>query len=108
MNSTTVVEHVQHIAAVRGEGAASKAELEEALRSVGKLQSWVTSSRTALTAALSAHDSFPERTAADCTRGSTRDAIRDRDRAGTLGSAPEFGSLLDEGAITGGHVDALT
>lgn len=108
MDTTTVIEHVQRIAAVRADGGAPLDDLRDALRSVGRLQSWLTSSRTGLTAALAAQDSFPEKTAADCTRGSTRDAINDRDRSETIDSVPSFGSLLDDGEITAGHVDALT
>jgi hypothetical protein len=93
---------------VRADGVPSRADLEAALRSIGKLQSWLTSSRTALTAALSDHVSLPEQTAADCTRGSTRDAIKDKERSDTLGSVPGFGTALDDGDITSGHVDALT
>ncbi len=108
MKTGAVVEHVQRIAGVRADGAAPGDDIREALRSIGKLQSWLTASRTALTAALSAHDSFPEKTAAECTRGSTRDSIKDSERSSTLGSVPAFGDALDDGAITGGHVDALT
>ena len=108
MNSSTVIEHVQRIAAVRADGAAPADDIQDALRSIGKLQSWLSASRTSLTAALSAHDSFPEKTASDCTRGSTRDAIKDTERSETLGAVPEFGDALDDGNITQGHVDALT
>jgi hypothetical protein len=46
--------------------------------------------------------------AADCTRGSTRDAIRDQQRADTLDRTPTRAAALDDGAITAGHVDAIT
>jgi hypothetical protein len=108
MKSAAAVEHVERIAAVRDHGAPGRADIEEALRSVGRMQSWLVASRTALTAALAAHDSFPEKTASDCTRGSTRDSIKDTERSETLGSVPSFGGLFDEGDITTGHVDALT
>ena len=78
------------------------------MRSVGRLQAWLVSSRTELTSLLAEHDSFPERTAAECTRGSTREAIKDRDRSETIGQVPGFGELLDDGEITEGHLDALT
>lgn len=108
MDTATVVEHVQRVAAVRADGAALVADVEAALRSIGKLQSWLVSSRTALTSVLSDHVSFPEKTASECTRGSTRDAITDQERSKTLDSVPGFGKALDEGDITSGHVDVLT
>ena len=119
MDVAAVVEHVELIAAARagaagdggavdGGGGVDRVELQEALRSVGKLQAWLSSSRTELTSLLAGCDAFPEKTAAECTRGSTRDAIRDRDRSETIDQVPSFGSLLDDGAITEGHLDALT
>jgi hypothetical protein len=108
MDISTVVEHVQQVAAVRADGAAATGDIEAGLRSIGRLQSWLTASRTALTAQLSEQVSFPEKTASDCTRGSTRDAINDQERADTLGSVPSFGDALDNGDVTAGHVDALT
>ena len=111
MEVAVVVEHVEQIAAVRvagRDGAVDRAGVLEALRSVARLQAWLASSRTELTAALAEHDPFPERAAAECTRSSTRDAIKDRDRSDTIDHVPGFGSLLDDGDITVGHVDAVT
>ena len=112
MDVAAVVEHVEQIAAARAAGRGGAGvdtlEVQEALRSVARLQAWLSSSRTELTAALTTHDPFPERTAAECTRGSTRDAIKDRDRSETIEQVPAFGGLLDDGEITEGHVDALT
>jgi len=108
MDVSAVVEHVAQVAAARASGGADPVRVEEALRSVARVQAWLVSSRTELTSLLAEHDPFPERTAADCTRGPTRDAIKDRDRSATIGEVPGFGGLLDDGEITEGHVDAVT
>ena len=80
MEIGVVVERVERVAAVRCDAAAGVAELEAALCDVGKLQSWITGAKAALTSKLAAQVSFPEKTIADCTRGSTSDAIKDRER----------------------------
>jgi hypothetical protein len=108
MNVTGVVERVQHVAAVRDNDGAGRAELEAALRAVGQLQSWLTGTKAALTTKLAAQVSFPEQTLAECTRGSTRDAVKDTERADTLDRSPSLASALDEAAVTAGHVDEVT
>jgi len=108
MEIGVVVEHVQQVAAVRSDTAAPVADVEAALRSVASLQAWLTSSRTALTRRLSDRVSFPEQNAADCSRGSTRDVIRDQQRAETLDHTPHMAGALDDGHVTAGHVDAIT
>jgi hypothetical protein len=107
MEIGVVVEHVQQVAAVRGDHGAAASDVEAALRSVGRLQAWLTSSRTALTKQLAAHASFPEQAAADCTRGTTHDAIRDHERADTWQHTPAMADALDNGNLTAGHVDAI-
>jgi hypothetical protein len=88
MNVATVVERVQHVAAVRGDDGAGRAELEAALRTVGQLQSWLTGTKAALTTKLAAQVSFPEQTLAECTRDTTRNAVKDTERADTLDRSP--------------------
>ena len=68
MEIGVVVELVQQIVAVRADTAAGRESVEEGLRSVGRLQAWLSASRTALTAQLASHAMFPEQAAADCTR----------------------------------------
>jgi hypothetical protein len=103
-----VVEQVQQVAAVRADDAAARDDLEAALRTVGRLQSWLAGTKAALTSKLAAQVSFPEKTIADCTRGSTRDAIRDKERADTLAATPGLADALDRADVTAGHVDEVT
>jgi hypothetical protein len=108
MDIGVVVERVERVSAVRADTAAGVADLEAALRDVGLLQSWLTGAKAALTSKLAAQVSFPEKTIADCTRGSANDAIKDRERSRTLDSAPSLADALDEGVVTAGHVDEVT
>jgi hypothetical protein len=108
MEIGVVVERVERVAAVRADPAAGVPDLEAALRDVGKLQSWLTSTKAVLTSKVAAQVSFPEKTIADCTRGTTNDAIKDRERSTTLDAAPSLAEALDEGAVTAGHVDEVT
>ncbi|MDJ0767145.1 MAG: DUF222 domain-containing protein [Ilumatobacter sp.] len=108
MEIGTVIEHVRHVADVRTDGTAPTERLESALRDVGRLEAWLAGTKAALTSLLAAQVSFPEKTIADCTRGSTRDAINDTARAGTLDAAPSLADALDDARVTVGHVDAVT
>lgn len=108
MDTPAVVEHVERIAAARSSATPDRGELEAALRSVGSLQSWLAAAKAAITSGLSSKVSFPEKTIADCTRGSNRDAINDKARADTLTATPELAGALDDARITAGHVDEVT
>ena len=108
MVTALIVEQVQQVAAVRADDAAGRSELEAALRTVGRLQSWLAGTKAALTTKLSAQVSFPEQTLAECTRGTTRDAIKDKERADTLAASPSLADALDRADITAGHVDEVT
>ena len=108
MDLAAVVEQVQQVAAVRADDTATRAELEAAMRAIGRLQSWLAATKAALTSQLAAQVSFPEQTIAECTRGTTRDAIKDKERADTLGTAPCLASALENAQVSSGHVDEVT
>ena len=108
METGAVVERVQHITAARADTAADRSAIENALRDVSALQSWLAGNKAALTSRLAQLVSFPEKTLADCTRGSTRDAIKDKERADTLDAAPSLADALDDARVTPAHVDAFT
>ena len=108
MDIAVVIEQVQQVAAVRANGAAGRESLEAAMRGAGRLEAWLAGTRAALTSKLAPQVSFPEKTIADCTRGTTRDAINDKARADTLDAAPSLADALDSARVTAGHVDAVT
>jgi hypothetical protein len=108
MEVSGIIDRAHTVASVRGDDAADADAIKTALRAAAEIVSWATSSRTALTAQLSEQVSFPEKAAADCTRGSTRDAIKDKERSDTLDNTPELAEAFDDATVTAGHVDALT
>ena len=108
MKIESVIEEVRRVTAVRADDAAGRNDYETALRAIGRLEAWLAGNKAALATRLAAHVSFPEQTIADCTRGTTRDALHDKERADTLQAVPSFADALDDAAITAGHVDALT
>lgn len=108
MDVSSVVEQVQQVSAVRSSDAAEREQLEAAMRGIGRLEAWLAGTKAAITSKLAAQVSFPEKTIADCTRGTTRDAINDKARADTLDAAPSLADALDQARVTAGHVDALT
>ena len=108
MRSKAVETQVRAIAAVRGDGSATPDQIREALRDVSGVRAWLASSEAALTRALAAQVSFPERDVADCTRGSLHDAIKTKERSDTLDKSPALADALDRADITAGHVDEVT
>jgi hypothetical protein len=93
---------------VRAADGSGREQLESALRGVGRLEAWLAGTKAAITSKLAAQVSFPEQTIADCTRGSTRDAMKDKERADTLDAAPSLADALDDARVTAGHVDEVT
>jgi hypothetical protein len=108
MRSEVVEAQVRAIAAVRDDGRASPDQLRGALRDVSAVRAWLASSEAALTRALAAQVSFPERDVADCTRGSLHDAIKTKARSDTLDRSASLADALDRADITAGHVDEVT
>ncbi len=108
MRSNTVEAQVRAIAAARDDGSATPDQIRQALRDVSGVRAWLASSEAALTKALSAQVSFPERDVADCTRGSLHDAIKTKERSDTLDKSPSLADALDRADITAGHVDEVT
>ena len=103
-----VVGRVRRVAETRADASVGREDLEGALRSIGQLQAWLAGSHAAITSRLAAQVSFPEQAIAECTRGTTRDAIKDKERADLLGSAPGLADALDDARVTAGHVDEVT
>lgn len=85
MEVEAVVERVRQVAETRADASIGRGELESAMRSIGQLQSWLAGSHAAITSRLAEQVSFPEQSIAECTRGTTRDAIKDKERSDLLG-----------------------
>ena len=103
-----VCQRVREVAAVRAASHADRPTLESGLRSIAVVRSWLSAAEAELAARLAACASFPEQAIAQAGRGSQGEAVRVLERSGTLGATPALAGALDDGAVTAGHVDAVT
>jgi len=103
-----VVERIRRVAGVRVNAAAPRVDVESALCDVRQVRAWLDASEAALASSLADQASFPEAAIAETSRGSIGDASRTLDRSRTLSATPPLATALDDGAITSGHVDAVT
>jgi hypothetical protein len=108
METTTVLERVGRIGAVRANGSAGRCERESALVEVRRVRAWLDASEADLVRGLAAEVSFPEQSIAESSKGSLSQASSVMERAATLESTPAIAAALDRGAVTAGHVDAIT
>jgi hypothetical protein len=99
---------VGRIGAVRANSAAGRVERESALVEVRRVRAWLDASEAALVRGLAAEVSFPEQSIAETSKGSIGQASSVMERAATLESTPAIAAALDRGAVTAGHVDAIT
>ncbi|HYN32418.1 MAG TPA: DUF222 domain-containing protein [Ilumatobacteraceae bacterium] len=108
MEIDAVVERVERIAAVRADGAADAGLIEAGLVAVREVTAWADAQQAALVWQLASLVSFPEATIAKTSKTSIGQAAKSKDRADTLDRTPNLAGRLGEGAITAGHVDAVT
>jgi hypothetical protein len=109
MDLASIIERVTEVSLTSSEpAAAGRTSLESAITASAEVQAWLAAANARMTTALAAEVSFPEKTIADCTRESVRDAAKATERADTLGKVPGFADALDAAAVTAGHVDAIT
>ena len=108
MQVVAVVERVERISTVRADVAADRVRREAALVDVRRVRAWLDASEADLARSLADEVSFPESTIADASQGSLGSASKTLERSETLDSIPDLASALDQGAVTAGHVDAVT
>lgn len=108
MEIGAVVERVERIAAVRADAAADAELLEAGLVAVREVTAWADAQQAALVSQLASKVSFPEAAIAKTSKTSVGQAAKSKDRADTLGCTPNLAERLGDGAITAGHVDAVT
>ncbi len=108
MEIGAVVERVERIAAVRADGAADAGLIEAGLVAVREVTAWADAQQAALVWQLASLVSFPEATIAKTSKTSIGQAAKSKDRADTLDRTPNLAGRLGDGAITAGHIDAVT
>jgi hypothetical protein len=105
---TPVLARVGRIGAVRANGAAGRVDRESALVEVRRVRAWLDASEADLVLGQAAEVSFPEQAIAETSKGSLGQASTVMERAATLDAVPAMAAALDRGAVTAGHVDAIT
>ncbi len=108
MEITAVLERVERIGAVRADAASGRSDCESALVEARRLRAWVDASEADIARRLASIVSFPEQSLAETSKGSLGQASTVMERAATLKATPAIAAALDDGAVTAGHVDAIT
>ncbi len=108
MEIAAVLERVGRIGAARANCAAGRVDRQAALVEVRRVRAWLDASEADLVRGLAAEVSFPEQSIAETSKGSLGQASTVMERAATLESTPSLAAALDRGAVTAGHVDAIT
>jgi hypothetical protein len=103
-----VIERVERIVSVRSDHAAGADLIETGLVAVREVQAWCDAQHAGLVARLREVDSFPEQRIANASKQSLGQAAKSTERSATLGATPRLAGALGDGAITSGHVDAVT
>ncbi|BAN00735.1 HNH endonuclease signature motif containing protein [Ilumatobacter coccineus] len=108
MTPITIGRRAAGVAAVLADANAEREHVASALIDVRSIRAWADAQEAGLIAQLSRVDSFPEATIADTNRCSVGAATKTKERSDTLAATPTLADALAEGAITAGHVDAVT
>ncbi|BAN00970.1 HNH endonuclease signature motif containing protein [Ilumatobacter coccineus] len=108
MTPGAIFERAQRIARVRGDAAAGSPAIRRAMVDAREVKAWVDAQLAGLIGQLSDVEAFPEAAIADAARCSLAQANKDRERSDTLAETPGMADALGDGAITAGHVDAVT
>jgi len=108
METTGVVERVEHISCVRANPAADAELLKSGLVTIRQVRAWCDAQQAALVSALKVIDSFPENAVAEAAKQSLGQAAKSTERSDTLDKTPMLAGALDDGAITAEHIDAVT
>jgi Domain of unknown function (DUF222)/HNH endonuclease len=108
MSSGVIGKRVANVVAVLADANAEREQVAAALVDVRSIRAWADAHEARLVAQLATVDSFPEATIADTNRCSVGAATKTKERSDTLAATPTLADALAEGAITAGHVDAVT
>jgi hypothetical protein len=108
MEVAGVIERVEHISAVRSDPGADGDLVGSGLVAIREVQAWCDAQHAMLVARLREVDSFPEQRIAAASKTSLGQAVKTTERSATLAITPTLAEALGDGAITAGHVDAVT
>ncbi|HSM67894.1 MAG TPA: DUF222 domain-containing protein [Ilumatobacteraceae bacterium] len=108
MNADAVVERVRQVAGVCDDASADTGSVEAAMVAIREVTSWAEAQHATLVSRLSAQVSFPEAAIAAAAKTSVGVATKSKERSETLAATPRLAGALADGAVTSGHVDAVT
>ena len=108
MDRSGLIERVGRIETACADTGSDASSVAAALVAVRELDGWLASRKAMLVGRLQEVSSFPEATIADADRTSIGTATTSTERSDTLAATPKLADALGDGAITAGHVDAVT
>jgi hypothetical protein len=108
MNADAVVERVRQVAGVCDDASADTGSVEAAMVAIREVTSWAEAQHATLVSRLSTQVSFPEAAIAAAAKTSVGVATKSKERSETLAATPRLAGALADGAVTSGHVDAVT
>ena len=108
MNADAVVERVRRVAGVCDDASADTGSVEAAMVAIREVTSWAEAQHATLVSRLSTQVSFPEAAIAAAAKTSVGVATKSKERSETLAATPRLAGALADGAVTSGHVDAVT
>jgi hypothetical protein len=108
MDRSGVIERVGRVDAACADPAADADSVQAALVAVRELSGWLEARKGVLVGRLRAVSSFPEAAIAAADRSSIGAAAKATERSETLAATPKLADALTDGAITAGHIDAVT
>jgi hypothetical protein len=108
MEIAGVIERVERIAVVRADPAADAVLISSGLVAIREARAWLDAQQAGLVTSLRQVESFAEKTIAEAAKTSLGAASQTTERSATLTAIPRLAAALEDGAITAGHVDAVT
>ncbi|HSL74610.1 MAG TPA: HNH endonuclease signature motif containing protein [Ilumatobacteraceae bacterium] len=108
MDRSRVIERVDRVDAACADPSADADAVQAALVAVRELSGWLEARKGVLVGRLRAVSSFPEAVIAEADRSSLGAATKTTERSETLAATPKLADALEDGAITAGHIDAVT
>jgi hypothetical protein len=101
-------ERIGRVESVCADPAADAAAVQAALVAAREIVGWVEARKGVLVGRLDVVSSFPESAIAAADRCSVGAASKTKARSATLAATPSLADALGDGAITAGHIDAVT
>ena len=104
MKIDEVVQRVRSVASI--DASSDRARVEQAIADLAAIRRWCDGREVVLAGFMAVHSPIPEKPMANAARSSQRKAKRALRRNETIKETPKLGKALEEGSVSGEHVDA--